>query len=160
MGTQAAFLCGFGAVLWRPTMSVRIVLDTSVLIAGLRSRRGASFRLLAALGSPAITTVISVPLVFEYEAVLRRQADELGLSDADVDDTLDYMCAISEERQIHYLWRPTLPDPKDEFVLELAVEAGCRCIVTHNITDFRGAEKFGLRVLTPAVFLRNIGVER
>ena len=141
-------------------MSVRIVLDTSVLLAGLRSRRGASYRLLAALGSPTIATVVSVPLVFEYEAVMRRQAAELGLSDADVDDTLDYLCAISEERQIHYLWRPTLPDPKDEFVLELAVEAGCRYIVTHNVTDFRGAERFGLRVVTPGQFLRDTGVQR
>ena len=141
-------------------MSVRIVLDTSVLVAGLRSRRGASYRLLAALGNPPLVTVMSVPLVFEYEAVLRRQAGELGLSDTDVDDTLDYLCAISEERQIHYLWRPTLPDPKDEFVLELAVEAGCRYIVTHNVTDFRGAERFGLRVVTPGQFLRDTGVER
>ena len=140
-------------------MSVRIVLDTSVLLAGLRSRRGASYRLLAALGSPAITTVLSVPLVFEYEAVLRRQARELSLSDTDIDDTLDFMCAISEERQIHYLWRPMLPDPKDEFVLELAVEAGCRYIVTHNVTDFRGAERFGLRVVTPGQFLRDTGVD-
>jgi putative PIN family toxin of toxin-antitoxin system len=141
-------------------MSVRIVLDTNVLFAGLRSRRGASYRLLAALGSPAIATVVSVPLVFEYEAVMRRQAAELGLSDADVDDTLDYLCAISEERQIHYLWRPTLPDPKDEFVLELAVEAGCRYIVTHNVADFSGAKGFGLRVVTPGEFLRDTGIGR
>ena len=100
-------------------MSVRIVLDTSALVAGLRSRRGASYRLLTLLDNTEITTVISVPLVLEYEAVLRRQASELALSEADVDDTLDYICSVSEERQIHYLWRPTLPDPKDEFVLEL-----------------------------------------
>lgn len=139
-------------------MSVRIVLDTSVLLAGLRSRRGASYRLLSQLGTPAIATVISVPLVLEYEAVLRRDADALDLSDEDVDDTLDYICAISEERQIHYLWRPTLPDPDDEFVLELAVEAGCQYIVTHNVADFRGAERFGLRVITPGQLLHDIGV--
>ena len=84
-------------------MSVRIVLDTSVLVAGLRSRRGASYRVLTLLGNPEITTVISVPLVLEYEAVLRRDAAELGLGEADVDDALDYICSISEERQIHYL---------------------------------------------------------
>ena len=104
--------------------------------------------------------MISVPLVLEYEAVLRRQASELALSEADVDDTLDYICSISEERQIHYLWRPTLPDPKDEFVLELAVEAGCRYIVTHNVADFRGAKGFGLRVVTPGQFLRDTEIER
>ena len=141
-------------------MSVRIVLDTSALVAGLRSRRGASYRLLTLLDNTEITTVISVPLVLEYEAVLRRQASELALSEADVDDTLDYICSVSEERQIHYLWRPTLPDPKDEFVLELAVEAGCRYIVTHNVADFRGAEGFGLRVVTPGQFLRDTGIGR
>ena len=140
-------------------MSVRIVLDTSVLVAGLRSRRGASFRVLTLLGNPEITTVISVPLVLEYEAVLRRDAGELGLSEADVDDALDYICSISEERQIHYLWRPTLSDPNDEFVLELAVEAGCRYIVTHNVADFRGAERFGLVVVTPRQLLET-GIDR
>ena len=141
-------------------MSARIVLDTSALVAGLRSRRGASYRLLTLLDNTEITTVISVPLVLEYEAALRQQASELALSEADVDDTLDYICSISEERQIHYLWRPTLPDPKDEFVLELAVEAGCRYIVTHNVADFRGAEGFGLRVVTPGQFLRDTGIGR
>lgn len=140
-------------------MSVRIVLDTSVLVAGLRSRRGASYRVLTLLGNPEITTVISVPLVLEYEAVLRRDAAELGLGEADVDDALDYICSISEERQIHYLWRPTLSDPNDEFVLELAVEAGCRYIVTHNVADFRGAERFGLAVVTPRQLLET-GIDR
>lgn len=140
-------------------MSVRIVLDTSVLIAGLRSRRGASYRLLALLGSAEITTVISVPLVFEYEAVLRRQALDLGLTESDIDATLDYICSISEDREIHFLWRPTLPDPKDEFVLELAVEAGCRHIVTHNVSDFGGVERFGLRAVAPREFLSKTGVD-
>jgi len=103
--------------------------------------------------------VVSVPLVLEYEAVLRRHAAELGLSEADVNDALDYICSISEERQIHYLWRPTLSDPNDEFVLELAVEAGCRYIVTHNVADFRGAERFGLAVVTPKQLLET-GIDR
>jgi predicted nucleic acid-binding protein len=51
------------------------------------------------------------------------------------------------------LWRPALSDPSDEFVLELAVAAGCQAIVTHNIKHFRGAERFGIPVVTPGEFL-------
>ena len=55
---------------------------------------------------------------------------------------------------IHFLWRPMLSDPGDEFVLELAVAAGCRFIVTHNIKDFSGADRFGVSIVTPGEFLR------
>ena len=62
------------------------------------------------------------------------------------------------EQQIFFLWRPLLPDPKDDLLLELAVAGGCEAIVTHNIRDFAGAEVFGVGVLAPAAFLRRIGV--
>jgi putative PIN family toxin of toxin-antitoxin system len=132
----------------------RIVLDTNVLLAGLRSRTGASFRLLSLIGASAFETVVSVPLVLEYEAILMRHARELGLTRQDVEDTIDYLCQVSELREIHFLWRPTLRDPGDEFVLELAVAAGCHCIVTHNTRDFDGAEAFGVSIVTPREFLR------
>lgn len=79
-------------------MPARIVLDTSVLLAGLRSRRGASYRLLSALGQPEIITVVSVPLMLEYEAVLRRNAAELAMNQDDIDAVLDYIGSVSEER--------------------------------------------------------------
>lgn len=139
-------------------MTTSIVLDTNVLVAGLRSRRGASFRLLSMVGAPELELNLSVPLVFEYEDAAKRHAADLGLSDADVDDLLDYLCAVGRHRQIYFLWRPMLRDPKDDMVLELAVEAACDCIVTHNTRDFSGAERFGVRIATPAEFLRRIGV--
>jgi predicted nucleic acid-binding protein len=51
-----------------------------------------------------------------------------------------------------------LKDPRDDLVLELAIEAECDFIVTHNVRDFVGAERFGLKVVTPRAFLRAIGV--
>ena len=135
-------------------MPVSLVLDTSVLIAGLRSRRGASFQLLSQLGSGAFEVSISVPLVLEYEAVAKAQARELGLTHQDVDDLLDYVCAAAQRRRIFYLWRPVLRDPRDDMVLELAVEAGAEIIVTFNQRDFDGAEQFGIRVLPPGEVLR------
>jgi len=94
-----------------------------------------------------------VPLVLEYEAVAREHARELGLTHADVDDVLDYLCAVGHRRQIFYLWRPFLPDPQDDMVLEVAVEAGCEMIITFNLRDFVGVEQFGLRAITPGRFL-------
>jgi len=82
----------------------------------------------------------------------------LGLSYGDIDDVVDYLCAVGHHRRIHFLWRPVLRDAQDDMVLELAVEAASDCIVTHNIRDFEGAARFGVRVLSPSAFLNWIGV--
>jgi putative PIN family toxin of toxin-antitoxin system len=134
----------------------RVVLVTNVLVAGLRSRRGASFRLLRALGRGRFQTVLSVPLVLEYESICKEQAGAAGLTESDIDDILDYLCSVSDLREIFYLWRPFLRDPGDDMVLELAVESEADFIVTHNLRDFAGAERFDLRVVTPRTFLRHI----
>jgi len=101
--------------------------------------------------------VLSVPLALEYESVLKRQSRVLGITHSDVDDVLDFLCKVSDLRQIFYLWRPFLRDPGDDMVLELAVEAEAEFIVTHNLRDFAGAEEFGIRVLTPQSLLGHIG---
>ncbi|MEK7798261.1 MAG: putative toxin-antitoxin system toxin component, PIN family [Acidobacteriota bacterium] len=141
-------------------MSRRIVIDTNVLLAALRSRRGASFTLLSLVGGRRFEVNVSVPLVPEYEDAAKRMSREIGLSHADIDDVLDYVCRVSRHRKIFFLWRPFLSDPKDDHILELAVESDCDFIVTHNVRDFRGADRFGLRAVTPHEFLKLIGVIR
>jgi predicted nucleic acid-binding protein len=79
------------------------------------------------------------------------------LSPEQVDDVLDFLCASASPREIFYLWRPMLSDPKDDFVLELAVESGCEYIVTFNMKDFAGAENFGVTAIKPQEFLRALG---
>ncbi|MDX2194031.1 MAG: putative toxin-antitoxin system toxin component, PIN family [Gemmatimonadales bacterium] len=133
-----------------------VILDTNVLVAGLRSRRGASFALLESLAEDAFEISVSVPLFLEYEAVARRQARELGLTHADVDAVVDLICAKAHHRQIFYLWRPFLRDPKDDMVLEVAVEAGCRTIVTFTVRGFAGVEQFGIEAVTPPRFLARL----
>ncbi len=81
----------------------------------------------------------------------------MPLTEKAIDDILDYVCAVANHRQVFYLWRPFLKDPKDEMVLELAVTANCDFIVTYNKNDFEGAERFGLEVITPKEFLERIG---
>ena len=135
-----------------------MVLDTNVVVAGLRSRRGASFRLLAEVGRGKFEIALSVPLVLEYEDALLRHGSVTGLSRADVDAVLDYFCSVGHLQSIFFLWRPLLPDPKDDLVLELAVAAGCKTVVTFNIRDFRGAEGLGVSAQRPGDFLKAIGV--
>jgi putative PIN family toxin of toxin-antitoxin system len=130
-----------------------VVLDTNVLVAGLKSSRGASYALLQQIGTGTFELNISVPLILEYEAVLKRLARELGLTHAEVDDVVDYVCSVASHREIFYLWRPFLPDPKDDMVLELAVECGATHIVTHNLRDFVGIEQFGIMPIRPGDFL-------
>lgn len=136
------------------------VIDTNVLLAALRSKRGASYRLLSLVGNDRWQLNLSVPLLLEYEDVLKRPGMRLSLTHADIDDVLDFLCANANRREIFYLWRPTLRDPKDDFVLELAVESNCDFIITFNGKDFVGAEKFGLAVITPREFLQRLGETR
>jgi predicted nucleic acid-binding protein len=135
----------------------QIVLDTCGLVSALRSSRGASHRLLFLIDSGKFETNLSVPLVLEYEEVCKRQAAHLALTDRDIDAVIDYLCRVGNHWRISYLWRPMLSDPADDMVLELAVTAACDFIVTFNKTDFRGAERFGVRVVTPREFLQEIG---
>ena len=136
----------------------RVVLDTNVLVAELRSQQGASFRLLDEVGRGKFEIALSVPLVFEYEDALLRQAPVTGLSRRDVEVILDYFCSVAHLQTIFFLWRPLLPDPKDDLVLELAVAASCRTVVTYNVRDFRGAESLGVSAQRPGPFLKAMGV--
>jgi len=139
---------------------VRVVLDSNVLVAALRSRNGASFQLLRLLREDRFEVALSVPLAFQYESVLIRHAKELGLAKQEATVLVNYFCRIAHKQEIHFRWRPMLSDPGDEFVLELAVAAECRFIVTHNIKDFRGAERFGISIVKPGEFLRVLQEER
>ena len=97
---------------------------------------------------------LSVPLVLEYEEVAKRSARSLGLAHEDIDNVIDFLCSIGERHSIHYLWRPYLPDQHDDMLLELAVTANCSHIITYNIRDFIGIEKFGVQATTPQLALR------
>ncbi len=138
-------------------MKRRIVIDTNVFISALRSRRGASYRLFMLLGGKQFEISVSVPLILEYEDAAKRLGREFGLTHADIEDILDYVCSVADLREIHFLWRPILKDPQDDQVLELAVESSAKFIVTYNRRDFVGAEKFGIKVITPNGFLEKIG---
>jgi predicted nucleic acid-binding protein len=131
---------------------LRVVLDTNVLVAGLRSRRGASFALLEHLEGCDFEAAVSVPLVIEYEDALLRKVPP-PIKPQDIRDFLDGVCSLAHHQPIFFLWRPLLSDPNDDMVAELAVAAECSAVVTHNVRDFVGLGAFGVEVVTPGQFL-------
>ena len=139
-----------------PRKKARIILDTNVLYAGLYSSRGASFKILQAIEQGKLKMVLSTTLLFEYEDILKRNPVDLGLSNQEIEKVLDYFCMKSEHQKIYFLWRPYLPDPKDDHLLELAIASGTKLIVTHNTKDFKGVEAFGVRSITPKAILEEI----
>jgi predicted nucleic acid-binding protein len=133
----------------------RIVIDTNVLVSALRSRRGWSFDLLERLGKDQFEHVVTVPLVIEYEDVLRRDG-MVPLCSAEVDDVLDYICASGLRQQVHFLWRPKLSDVCDDMVLEAAFNGQCDAIITWNLRDFSAAGAIGIEVLSPDLFVKRL----
>ena len=135
----------------------QIVVDTNVFVTALRSQFGASYKLLSLLENDIYQLNLSVPLVLEYEEVAKRMIGEISLSEQEIDDILDFVIKNSNRWHIFYLWRPQLKDPSDDMVLELAVTASCNYILTYNLNDFKGIEKFGIKAITPKVFLEMVG---
>jgi putative PIN family toxin of toxin-antitoxin system len=138
---------------------VEVVIDTNVLVSAFRSSLGSSYRLLQTLEKRVWCPVISPTLAFEYEAVLKRGGSKAMATFQDVDDFIEYLCSRSRLVQIYYRWRPVLPDADDDRILEVAVRSGSN-IVTFNRADFRGADRFGVQIITPRDLLTAIGEYR
>lgn len=133
---------------------MRVVFDTSVLVAAARSRQGASFALLGSIPAPEFELCLSVGLYTEWQEVLTR-AEHLPPGDTaeDARRFLRYLASQAHLQEIHFLWRPFLANANDDMVLELAFAAGCRYIVTHNLKDFQAADQLGVTAIVPREFL-------
>ena len=138
--------------------NINVVIDTNVLISALRSKQGASHKLLLLLADDTFTPNVSVPLFVEYESVAKRTGLVSGLNSNDINSILDYFLSKSNIRKIFYLWRPFLKDQKDDLVLEVAVESQSEYIITFNTRDFSGCEKFGVKIVTPYEFMKVRGL--
>lgn len=133
----------------------RVVIDTNVFISALKSKNGASYKLLFETSRDKYEQCVSPALILEYESVAKRR--NLKLSFDRISDIIDMICALSKKCEIYFLWRPFLKDPKDDFLLELAIESKSEYIITYNIRDFKGVSKFDIKPITPKEFLLLIG---
>ena len=114
--------------------------------------------LVSSIPSPEFQICLSVGLYTEWQEVLTRSENlPLGLTAEDALGFVRYLTSKSHLQEIHFLWRPFLPDADDDMVLELALAADCRHIITHNAKDFQGSEQFGVTAISPGEFLKLIG---
>jgi len=137
---------------------VRLVLDTCVLVAAIRSPNGASGSLVEAV-KRRLKPLISIPLVLEYEAVMTRSEhlQASGLTSRQVVKIVKAFCTIGEPIHIAHRLRPQLQDPEDEFVLEAAFHGKANAILTFNRRDFEiPSRRFGIRVISPPIALERI----
>ena len=137
----------------------RIVLDTSVVVAGLRTRLGAGNAVLQLVATRKITLLATPPLFLEYEDVLKRPEHRLvhGLTPEEVDEFLAELAALIEPVEVHFQWRPQSRDPNDEMVLEAAINGSADAIVTYNVSDFvEAGERFSILVLQPGQLLKKV----
>jgi len=145
-------------ILWDVTMR-RVVLDTSVVVAGLRSSLGAADAVLRLVAQRRLILLATPPLFLEYEDVLKRPEHRLvhRLAPEQIDDLLAELAALVEPVELHFRWRPQVGDPGDEMVLEAAINGDADALVTYNVSDFEVAtERFGVSVLRPVDVLKRM----
>ncbi len=135
------------------------MLDTDVIVAAMRSPRGASADIVMAARRKFVTLLASVPLCVEYEAICGKPEHRLagGLSERQADIFITAVIAMAEPVAAHFLWRPQLRDPNDEMVLETAINGGADALVTFNRQDYGIVpSRFGVDVLLPKEALLRI----
>lgn len=135
---------------------IRAVIDTSLLVAALRSSIGASHEILLAADRGEFEVALSVPLLAEYDDVCHRPESGILIPAWAMDDVINRIAQISRQQVVHFLWRGILPDPKDDMVLEVAVAAGVSHIITFNHRHLKQASEFGIDVVTPSEFLTKL----
>jgi putative PIN family toxin of toxin-antitoxin system len=137
----------------------RVVLDTSVVVAALRTRKGAGNAVLRLVAERRLQLLATPPLILEYEDVLKRAEQRLanGLSLEQIDEFLAELAAHVEPVELHFMWRPQVRDPGDEMVLEAAINGDADALITYNVSDFAvAADRFGVKVLRPAEALKMV----
>src|SRR6266404_1131877 len=133
----------------------RIVLGTSVVVAGLRTQLGAGNAVLRLVATRRLVALATPPLFLEYEDVLKRP--EHGLAPEAIEEFLAELAALIEPVEVHFQWRPQSRDPNDEMVLEAAINGRADALVTYNVADFAGpAERFRISMLRPGDLLKKV----
>ena len=138
-------------------MSLRVLLDTSVVRAGFTSSAGMSRRLLQAVLMGRVVAIASTALMLEYEDVLLRPETlaRAGVPAQDALGFLDGLCAVCQPVTVRVRWRPQSSDGGDDLMIDAAVNGLADAIATFNLRDLRGpAARFGIVAELPVDILR------
>ena len=135
------------------------VLDTNIIVAGLYSKRGASYQLIKAALSGDLSFAVSPLVALEYEGVLHQKIEEgfLKISKEDCERILNALFTMATLVWRPFKIRPVLSDPSDDKILECAISCDCSHIVTFNKKHFPAAVTvpWDITVMTAGEFLLN-----
>ena len=140
-------------------MVERVVLDTSVVVAALRTREGTGNAVLRLVANRRLRALATSPLFLEYEDVLKRPEQRIahGLTPDRIDEFLAELAGLIEPINVRFLWRPQVRDPSDEMVLEAGINGRADALVTYNIRDFeRAGRRFEVVILSPPDLLKMV----
>ena len=124
-------------------VSIRIVIDTNVLVGALIGQEeSANRKLLELCLKREYQPLISYTLFSEYEDLINRPSilKLCKRSPEEINILFDGLLSVCELVKIYYLWRPNLVDEGDNYLIELAIAGNAEILVTHNIKDFQRSQ--------------------
>lgn len=133
-----------------------IVLDTSVLVAGLLSRRGASSALVEAVFRDELRVAYSPGILREYADVLERPEFAEAITPNDRIGFMVKLRASGQPVEPAAVPKANWPDMDDLPFVAAALTTESKIIVTLNPRDFAPAIAFGVRVLSPSEARREL----
>ena len=120
------------------------------------SRNGASHLIFRLVIEESLKMAISTPILFEYEAVLKREEilAQIDLTQDLFEDILDLLTLVADKHSIYYRLRPNLLDENDNMFVECAFISNSQYLITSNIKDFNRSrlKNHPFTVLTPGDF--------
>ena len=140
---------------------LKAVIDTNVVFEGLTRQGGAAGLLIDAWLAGVLEVYVSNALAYEYVDVLSRKLSAARWHR--LVPVLELLLIRAHFVSLYFSWRPASPDPGDDHIVDCAMNAGA-VVITHNIRDFRQAEKsLGVLVMHPVeavLWLSNEGGEQ
>ena len=129
---------------------IKIVVDTNLFISLLIGKRVSVLKNI--LTSPLFTLVVSEFLIEEIREVTKRPKLVRYFNLSEVDALLDYLKEISESFELHKI-TPRCRDPKDDYLLELAIVSKAEFLLTGDADLLELKQVEMCRILTVSDFL-------
>jgi predicted nucleic acid-binding protein len=127
---------------------MRVVRDTSMIVAAIRSSQGASFAILDLAGehNGLFEPVLTYSLASEYEEVIHRPEHRRDWTDTELYELIQALIVPAHWAAPNFNYRPLLNDPGDEMVLEAA-------IINEKHFPPATLAKFGIKTIRPGDFI-------